>query len=222
MCVLAGIGLDDGTAETALAAVAEHLATPHGVMLVQPAYGRYHLELGEIGSYLPGYKENASIFCHTNPWVMIAETRVGNGDRALDYYLRINPSAREDISEQHRCEPYVHAQTIAGNDAADPRRGQELVAHRHRGLDVRRRDAVDPGHPARPRWPAHRPLPAVGVERLPSYPPVPRRDLRHHRACCAPAVAAMSATWWSTAAGWRATWCRSRPQARVAVEAHPG
>jgi cellobiose phosphorylase len=117
MCVLAGIGLDDGTADTALASVAEHLATPHGIMLVQPAYSRYHVELGEISSYPPGYKENASIFCHTNPWVVIAETRVGNGDRALDYYLRISPSAREDISEQHRCEPYVHAQTIAGRDA---------------------------------------------------------------------------------------------------------
>jgi cellobiose phosphorylase len=117
MCVLAGIGLDDGRAEKALAAVADHLATPHGIMLVQPAYTRYHLELGEISSYPPGYKENAGIFCHTNPWIMIAETIVGNGDRALDYYLRINPSAREDLSDQHRCEPYVYAQMIAGRDA---------------------------------------------------------------------------------------------------------
>ena len=67
----------------------------HGVMLVQPAYTSYHLELGEISSYPPGYKENGSVFCHTNPWIMIAETRVGSGDRAFDYYLRINPSARE-------------------------------------------------------------------------------------------------------------------------------
>jgi cellobiose phosphorylase len=117
MCVLAGIGLDDGTAETALASVAEHLATPHGIQLVQPAYSRYRIELGEISSYPPGYKENGSVFCHTNPWVIIAETRVGNGDRALDYHLRINPSAREPISDQHRCEPYVYAQTIAGRDA---------------------------------------------------------------------------------------------------------
>jgi cellobiose phosphorylase len=57
---------------------------------------------------------NAAVFCHTNPWITIAETLVGNGDRALDYYLRINPSAREAISNQHRCEPYVYAQMIAG------------------------------------------------------------------------------------------------------------
>jgi cellobiose phosphorylase len=75
------------------------------------------LNLGEISSYPPGYKENAGIFCHTNPWIMIAEALAGNGDQAHDYYLRINPSRREAISEIHRCEPYVYAQMIAGKDA---------------------------------------------------------------------------------------------------------
>jgi cellobiose phosphorylase len=117
ICVMAGIGLDDGTAARALDAVAERLATPHGIVLLQPAYTAYRLELGEITSYPPGYKENAGVFCHTNPWVMIAETLAGNDDRAFDYYLRINPSAREPISELHRCEPYVYAQMIAGKDA---------------------------------------------------------------------------------------------------------
>jgi cellobiose phosphorylase len=101
----------------ALASVQDHLATPHGILLHQPAYSRYHLNLGEISSYPPGYKENASVFCHTNPWIMIAETLLGHGDRAHDYYLRINPSSREKFSDVHRCEPYVYAQTIAGRDA---------------------------------------------------------------------------------------------------------
>ena len=101
----------------ALASVSEHLATPHGIVLQQPAYSRYYLQLGEISSYPPGYKENAGIFCHTNPWIMIAEAMLGHGDQAHDYYLRINPSAREEISEVHRCEPYVYAQMIAGRDA---------------------------------------------------------------------------------------------------------
>ena len=95
----------------------ERLATPHGILLHQPAYSRYYLHLGEISSYPPGYKENAGIFCHTNPWIMIAETLLGHGDRAHDYYTRINPSAREAISEVHRSEPYVYAQMIAGPDA---------------------------------------------------------------------------------------------------------
>ena len=116
-CVMAGIGLEDGRAEQALAAVRERLATPHGIVLQQPAYSRYYLHLGEISSYPPGYKENAGIFCHTNPWIMIAEAMLGHGNQAHDHYLRINPSAREGISEVHRCEPYVYAQMIAGPDA---------------------------------------------------------------------------------------------------------
>ncbi len=117
ICIMAGIGLDDGRALQALDEVSQRLATPHGIVLQQPAYSHYYLHLGEISSYPPGYKENASIFCHTNPWIMIAEAMAGRGERALDYYLRINPSAREAQSERHLCEPYVYAQTIAGKDA---------------------------------------------------------------------------------------------------------
>ena len=118
ICVMAGIGLEDGRAATALDSVRERLATPHGIVLQQPAYSGYRIGLGEISSYPPGYKENGGIFCHTNPWIVIAEARAGRPDAALDYYLRINPSAREAISAVHRCEPYVYAQMIAGPDAA--------------------------------------------------------------------------------------------------------
>ncbi len=122
MCVMAGLGVKDGRAATTLASVNERLATDHGIVLQQPAFSRYYIQLGEISSYPPGFKENASIFCHTNPWIMIAETIVGHGDQAFDYYKRICPAAREEISEVHRCEPYVYAQTIAGRD--NPRHGE--------------------------------------------------------------------------------------------------
>jgi cellobiose phosphorylase len=118
ICVMAGLGVQDDRAEKAMNSVGEHLATPHGIVLQQPAFSKYYLHLGEISSYPPGYKENAGIFCHTNPWIMIAEAKIGRGDRAHDYYSRINPSAREEIGELHRCEPYVYAQMIAGKDAA--------------------------------------------------------------------------------------------------------
>jgi cellobiose phosphorylase len=118
ICIMAGIGAEDGKATKALASVKKHLATDHGVMLVQPAFTSYDLKLGEITSYPPGYKENASIFCHTNPWIMIASTLDGDGDAAFDYYRSTNPSTRAAISEVHRCEPYCYAQTIAGRDAA--------------------------------------------------------------------------------------------------------
>jgi len=117
ICAMAGIGEDTGHAKFALESVADRLATEHGILLHQPAYSRYYLHLGEISTYPPGYKENAGIFCHTNPWIMIAAAKLGYGDMAFDYYTRINPSNREAISDVHRCEPYVYAQMIAGRDA---------------------------------------------------------------------------------------------------------
>ena len=120
MCVMAGLGVKNGKAQQALDSVEKRLATPEGIVLHQPAFTQYYLHLGEISTYPPGYKENASIFCHNNPWIMIAETEIGRGDRAYDYYLRINPSMLEAQSEIHRCEPYVYAQMIAGRDAPNP------------------------------------------------------------------------------------------------------
>jgi cellobiose phosphorylase len=117
-CVMAGIGVKTGHAQKALDSVKARLETKHGIVLNQPAYKEYHLELGEISSYPPGYKENAGIFCHNNPWVMIAETVIGRGDRAFELWKKIAPAYREDISEVHRLEPYVYAQMIAGKDAA--------------------------------------------------------------------------------------------------------
>ena len=118
MCVMAGIGMETGEAESALRSVEKHLDTEYGIMLHQPAYTRYHLELGEITSYPPGYKENAGIFCHCNPWIVISEAMLGHGSRAFDVYRKTNPVFLEDISEIHRTEPYAYCQMIAGRDAA--------------------------------------------------------------------------------------------------------
>ncbi|MDE7267602.1 MAG: glycosyl transferase, partial [Lachnospiraceae bacterium] len=116
-CVLAGVGVKEGLAQKALDSVKEKLDTKYGVMILQPAYTKYHLELGEVTSYPPGYKENAGIFCHNNPWVSIAETVIGRGDRAFEIYQKTCPAYVEEISEIHRTEPYVYSQMIAGRDA---------------------------------------------------------------------------------------------------------
>ncbi len=116
-CVLAGIGVKEGLAEKALKSVKERLDTKYGVMILQPAYTEYHLELGEVSSYPPGYKENAGIFCHNNPWVSIAETVLGHGDRAFEIYKKTCPAFVEEISEIHCTEPYVYSQMVAGRDA---------------------------------------------------------------------------------------------------------
>ena len=116
-CVLAGIGVEEGLAEKALKSVEERLDTKYGVMILQPAYTKYHLELGEVSSYPPGYKENGGIFCHNNPWVSIAETVLGHGDRAFEIYKKTCPAYIEEISDVHCTEPYVYSQMVAGRDA---------------------------------------------------------------------------------------------------------
>ena len=117
MCVMAGIGKESGQAAQALASVEQRLDTKYGVVLLQPAYTSYQLNLGEISSYPPGYKENAGIFCHNNPWISCAEAVLGHGDRAFAVYRKTCPAYIEDISEIHRTEPYVYSQMVAGKDA---------------------------------------------------------------------------------------------------------
>ena len=119
-CSMAGIGLEEGLVRKALDAVKDRLDCKYGIVLNNPAYTTYHIESGEISSYPEGYKENAGIFCHNNPWIIIGETILGRGDRAWEYYKKICPAYLEEISELHKVEPYVYAQMIAGKDAYCP------------------------------------------------------------------------------------------------------
>ncbi len=119
-CTMAGIGQEEGKTAKALESVHTYLDSKYGIVLNHPAYTSYDLSKGEITSYPEGYKENAGVFCHNNPWIMIGETVAGNGNRAWDYYARICPSFLEEISDLHRTEPYVYAQMIAGKEARKP------------------------------------------------------------------------------------------------------
>ena len=118
ICSMARIGMDESMPEKALDSVREHLDSDYGIVLHQPAFTRYDLRLGEISSYPPGYKENAGIFCHNNPWIAIGETELGRGERAFEYYRKIAPAYLEEISDLHRTEPYAYAQMVAGKDAS--------------------------------------------------------------------------------------------------------
>ena len=119
-CTMAGIGLEDGMVEKALDSVKDRLDCEYGIVLNNPAFTKYYIEYGEISSYPAGYKENAGVFCHNNPWIMIGETVLGRGNQAWEYYKKINPAYLEDISDLHKTEPYVYAQMIAGKDAFKP------------------------------------------------------------------------------------------------------
>ncbi|PKQ64880.1 glycosyl transferase [Labilibaculum filiforme] len=123
-CTMAEIGREEGLMEKALDSVKERLDTPFGIVLNNPAFTEYKIEYGEISTYPAGYKENAGIFCHNNPWIIIGEALLGRGDQAWDYFRKICPSYLEEISELHKVEPYVYCQMVAGKDAFKPGEGK--------------------------------------------------------------------------------------------------
>jgi cellobiose phosphorylase len=119
-CTMAGIGLKDGLVKKSLDSVKKYLDCEHGIVLNNPAFTEYVVEYGEISSYPAGYKENAGIFAHNNPWVIIGETVLGRGDEAWEYYKKICPAYLQDKQELHKVEPYVYSQMTAGKDAFRP------------------------------------------------------------------------------------------------------
>jgi len=114
---MAKIGVQHGLPQKALDSVKKYLDTKYGIVILDPPYASYHVELGEVSSYPPGYKENGGIFCHNNPWIIIGEIVNGRIDDAFDHYRKIAPAYLEDISDIHRTEPYVYAQMVAGKAA---------------------------------------------------------------------------------------------------------
>ena len=122
-CTMAGIGLEEGLVDKAIDSCKKYLDSEHGMVLNNPAFTTYHVEMGEISSYPAGYKENAGIFCHNNPWVIIGETVAGRGNDAWELYQKISPVFIKDQT-LHKVEPYVNCQMVAGKDAARPGEGK--------------------------------------------------------------------------------------------------
>lgn len=122
-CAMAGIGLEEGMVDKALDSCKKYLDCEHGMVLNYPAFTRYYVEMGEISSYPAGYKENAGIFCHNNPWVIIGETVAKRGNDAWEHYTKICPAWIKD-QQLHKVEPYVYCQMVAGKDAAKPGEGK--------------------------------------------------------------------------------------------------
>ncbi len=122
-CGMARIGAGLGMPEKALDSAAKLLDSEHGMVLNYPAYTTYHIELGEQSTYPAGYKENGGIFCHNNPWVIIAQTEAGRGNDAWTLYKKIAPAWIKD-QDLHKVEPYVYCQMVAGKEAAKPGEGK--------------------------------------------------------------------------------------------------
>ena len=119
-CTLAGIGKETGEGLKAMESTRKRLLGEYGVELLAPCYTEYHVELGEISSYPPGFKENGAVFCHNNPWIVCAEATLGRGNEAFDIYRRICPAYLEDKSEIHETEPYCYSQMVTGRASGNP------------------------------------------------------------------------------------------------------
>ncbi len=103
-------------AQMTLDAIYRHLSTSSGIKANFPSFNGFDARKGGITTYPPGAKENGGIFLHTNPWIVFAETLMGNPRRAYQYYSQINPAARNEIIDQFECEPYVYPQNILGDE----------------------------------------------------------------------------------------------------------
>ena len=122
-CTMARIGADEGLCDKALDSAVKYLECEHGLVLNTPAYTRYIKDYGEISSYPEGYKENAGIFCHNNPWVIIGEAMAGRAEDAWRHYRKITSAFTKDQALR-KVEPYVFCQMVAGKDAAKPGEGK--------------------------------------------------------------------------------------------------
>lgn len=94
--------------------VYERLNTEHGIILSEPPYEGFNEKIGGTTTFPPGAKENSGIFCHANPWAVIAETILRRGDRAFMYYSQILPPKWNDKADSFEIEPYVYCQNILG------------------------------------------------------------------------------------------------------------
>ena len=122
-CTMARIGAEEGLCDKALDSAKKYLECEYGLVLNNPAYTKYYIDYGEISSYPQGYKENAGIFCHNNPWVIIGEAMAGRAEDAWRHYKKITPAFTKD-QELRKIEPYVFCQMVAGKDAEKPGEGK--------------------------------------------------------------------------------------------------
>lgn len=94
----------------------EHLATEHGIVKNSPAFRTMDEEIGAVTTFPAGLKENGGIFCHANTWAIVAETMLGRGDRAFEYYRSFLPASKNDSAEVYTMEPYIYCQFITGRE----------------------------------------------------------------------------------------------------------
>ncbi len=97
-------------AEKAMESVHEILNTPYGVKLLEPPYKDDYFDGAIMHIFNPDTKENGGIFSQSQGWAILAESLLGHGNRAFEYFMESSPAAMNDKAEIRVLEPYVHGQ----------------------------------------------------------------------------------------------------------------
>ena len=95
---------------TAMDKVHEILNTPYGIKLMEPPYKDHYFDGALMHIFNPDTKENGGIFSQPQGWAILAESLLGRGDRAFEYFMESAPASMNDKAEIRVMEPYVHGQ----------------------------------------------------------------------------------------------------------------
>ncbi|MCD7847315.1 MAG: N,N'-diacetylchitobiose phosphorylase [Oscillospiraceae bacterium] len=111
--------------ETAMNSVHEILNTPYGVKLLDPPYVDHMFDGALMHIFNPDTKENGGIFSQSQGWAILAESLLGHGNRAFEYFMESSPASMNDKAEIRVIEPYVHGQFV--ESTASPYEGRAHV-----------------------------------------------------------------------------------------------
>ena len=114
--VISGLATKD-QADKALESVHRELNTPYGVRLMAPSYVDHAFEGALALLFNPSTKENGGIFSQPQGWIILAESLMGHGNRAFEYFTEASPATQNDNAEVRVLEPYCHGQFVEASES---------------------------------------------------------------------------------------------------------
>ena len=114
--VISGLATKE-QAEAALESVHRELNTKYGVRVMAPSYVDHAFDGALALLFNPSTKENGGIFSQPQGWIILAESLMGHGDRAFEYFTESSPASQNNDADVRRLEPYVHGQFTEANES---------------------------------------------------------------------------------------------------------
>lgn len=114
--VISGLATKE-QAELALESVHRELNTPYGVRVMAPSYVEHAFDGALMLLFNQSTKENGGIFSQPQGWIILAESLMGHGNRAFEYFNESSPASMNDKAEIRKLEPYCHGQFTESTDS---------------------------------------------------------------------------------------------------------